>query len=186
MWYVGEEAGCDAPSGINGYGQAFGSQVVHHPIYVPLIFLCVEGAGAVDEQSARSQGRPDIGEDVALSLPADLYILGTPLAHGYLVLAKHALATARSIHEDEIKKWTQWGEVSGIVGGDDAARMSPLGDILGQHLGTGTYYLIRYEYTFVGKERAQQGTLATRSGAEVEGSVGFAEVLPYGLFYKHG
>ena len=34
--------------------------------------------GAVYEQSAWAECRPDIGEDVALALPADAYILGAP------------------------------------------------------------------------------------------------------------
>ena len=111
---------------------------------------------------------PCVVNNLALQLPALLYILRTPLADGRFVLAEHTLARAGYIAEDEVELHLRLSIVLGIIVGDDVVLVAPLCDVLQQDVGTVADGFIAVEYTVLGQCRTQQCRLATRGCAHVE------------------
>ena len=72
--------------------EEFGSKGVTDPAGIVLVLEMIKGAGAVDKQAAGLEYVPDVLYDLALTLPAMLYILQAPLLNGNLVLAEHSFA----------------------------------------------------------------------------------------------
>ena len=67
-------------------------EFVNHPLNVLLVFMRVESACAVDEQSAWHETLPSITHYLALQHRTFLHIRGTPLANGRRVFAEHSFA----------------------------------------------------------------------------------------------
>ena len=75
------------------------------PGIASLLFIldAIDGAGALDEESARTEHRKYILQDVLLTLTAELHIVETPVTNGLLVLAEHTFSRAGGIGEEGIK-----------------------------------------------------------------------------------
>lgn len=157
--------------------------VGHEPTHLVFVLLAVEGAGAVDEQAAGLERGKDGAQDVALALGTLADVVEAPLAEGHGVLAEHALARAGNVGEDEVERIAETGEFIGeILGHHDVGRRratgsgadgaAPLLHVLGQDLGSLAHGFVRDEQTALGQMAGQEGALAARGGAEVEGKEG--------------
>ena len=98
---VGREKGvdsrCDVPVLFNADGQSLCSQFLRYPLHIPLVFLGIERASRIDEQTARAQTGPDVAQNVALQSLASLHVVATPLSYRTGILTKHALARAGDV-----------------------------------------------------------------------------------------
>ena len=118
---------------------------------VLLVLLGVKGAGAVYQQTARVQTRPGVVDNLALQLPALLYVLFAPLTDGCFVLAEHTLARAGHIAENEVEHQLCSTVVLGVVVGDDMVFVAPLRHILQQDVGTIADGLVAVEHAVLGQ-----------------------------------
>ena len=91
----------------------------------------VEGAGGVDEDTARFQTVPDVAHNFPLQLPAVFHILQAPFSYGSIVLAEHAFARAGHIGKNHVKLQLRFPVVTRIVVGHNHIRMTEFLDILG-------------------------------------------------------
>ena len=107
------------------------TKAVFYPLYIILVFLLIEGAGRIDENSAGFQSRPDIHQNLTLPLGTHAHILYAPLRAGSRVLAKHAFARTGSIHQHAVKEVaTPFAEVLRRIVGHYCISITPLLDIL--------------------------------------------------------
>ena len=83
--------------------QQFSPQELTSIASILFILKMIEGAGAVDEESARTEHRKDIRKDFSLTLTAELHSVETPVTNGLLVLAEHTFSRTGDIGEEEIE-----------------------------------------------------------------------------------
>ena len=139
------------PLGSDSYREWFGSQFLHHPADVLFVLLRVERASAVDEQPPVVEARPCVADNVALQLPAFLYILRAPFTDGSYVLAEHALSGARHIAEDEVELQFRLTIVVWIIVGNDMVLIAPFGRVLQKDAGALAQRLVGVEKAVFGQ-----------------------------------
>ena len=83
--------------------QQFSPQELTSIASILFILEVIEGAGAIDEESAWTEHGKDILKDVLLTLTAELHIVETPVTNGLFVLAEHTFSRTGDIGEEEIE-----------------------------------------------------------------------------------
>ena len=145
----------------------------------------VEGAGGVDQQSAGQQAGPNVGKDGPLQRGTLLHVGRAPLADALGVLAKHALAGARHVGEDEAEAEAGALVVDGVVVGHDDFGVAKLHDVLGQDLRPLRMGLVAVETAPLGQGGTQTRRLAARGRTEVEGRDGGVDKLADDVVDEH-
>ena len=69
-----------------------------------LVFLGIEGASRVDEQSAWLQTLPCIGHNVALQCSTLGYLSCAPVGHRSFIFSEHAFARARHVGQNNVEQ----------------------------------------------------------------------------------
>ena len=141
----------DAPLLWHLYGQHLCPQLRGYPRHILFVFLRIESAGAVDQQSTWLQAGPDVREDAALALPAEGHILWAPLRDGCLILAEHTFTRTRHIGEYHVEEVFKGREGRGIIARHHRIGTAPLRDVLCQYLSTLWHYLIGYQQAALGQ-----------------------------------
>ena len=150
-----------------------------------LVFLAVEGAGAIDEVTARAQGGPNVAHNVPAHLRALLHQAWRPLADGTLVLAKHPLARTGHVRGHNVEAALQRCEVGAVSIGHNHPWVPPFRQILGQNLRALPQRFVGHQQGIVGQKRAPQRTLTARGCAEVEHALRHDVHRPISLLNKH-
>ena len=135
----------NAPIGFNRYRQYIRTQFLGYPRDIVLILFPIESTSTVYQNATRFQCRPYVRKNPTLTLPTDIHILHTPFVYSHLVFSEHAFTRTRYIRKNHIKQMCQFRKISRIIVGYHYIRMSPLDEILGQHLRTVTHHLIGYQ-----------------------------------------
>ena len=162
-----------------------GTKSLCYPLHILLVLACIESAGGVYQQSAVIEAWPYVFDDGALQVVTVDDILYAPLADGILVFAKHALARARHVGENDIKLEFRLPVVLGVIVCDDDFLMPLLLNVLHQDVGTLVVWFVAEEQASLRQSRASQGRLATGSGTKVEHCHGTCHLLTQHLIKKH-
>src|SRR5690606_6841878 len=125
-----------SPVAIDRYADKFNVLLLLQPFQILFILELIEGACAVDQQTSFAQRIPGVGENASLTSRAPLNSLRRPLVDRSLVLAKEALARAWCVDNHNIEKSRQSLEISRIIVGYNAIRITPFLDILCQYGGS--------------------------------------------------
>ena len=145
----------------------FSAKFLAYPGYVFLIFVCIEGAGRVNQDTAWLQTVPDIRYDFALQLPAVVHILGTPFADSPFIFAEHSFAGAGNIGKNHIKLQFRFLVIAGIVVGNNHIRMTELLYVLGKNLRAGAHRFVAEEQTPFRQGSSYGSRLSARGCTEI-------------------
>ena len=151
-----EQRTSDVPFRFCLYWQHLGTQFLHHPANVLLVFFYIKGTGTIYKYAALIQALPGVAHYLALQLPAFLHVLRAPFLDGSLVLAEHAFARARHIAEDEIETRLCFAIVFGVKVGDEMMLVAPLLHVFQQDAGPIADGLVAVEHTVLGQGCTQE------------------------------
>ena len=161
-------------------------QLLTDPGDILFVFVGIEGAGRVDEETAWFQAVPDIAYDFALQVPAVVHILQAPFADGAIILAEHTFAGAGNISEDDIKLKLRLLVVAWIVVGDDHIGMTELLDILCKNLRSGAHRFVAEKKATFRQGSTYSGRFSTWSRTEIEHHHRFVNELSDHQIHEHG
>ena len=162
------ESRSDAPGRVGIDRERGGSQLFHQVEHHLFVLLEVVGAGAVNEHSARLEGRPHVGEDLPLAFGAAVHPGRRPLGNGVGVFAKHPLARAGHIGSHHVEVALETGKVGRLVAGHHREGRAPFRQVLGQDIGAVGHHLVAHHQT-AGRERGDGiGRFSAGCGAKVE------------------
>ena len=177
---MGEEVAIhNAPFGRSAERQDVGPQFAGYPCHVVFVFKVVEGAGGIDELSARTQCRPDVTDNLPLSLPTQLHTPQAPLPDGFGVFAEHAFTGAGRIAQDEVEHTAQRLEVCCKVAGDKSVGAAPLDDVFAQDVCTLAHGFVGNERGVAGQVVQQQCGFSAWRSTEVEASSPLGERIVF-------
>ena len=165
------------------FREQLAAQFAANPSGVVFVLVAIEGAGAVDEQSAGLEYVPSVGKDVPLPLLAVRHIRQAPLLPCPFVLAEHAFAGTGHIGQEDVRLSCQGPELCRVVLGDDAPRClgrlsgHPLLHVLRQDLCPLCYRFVADEERAFGQEALQERALAARGSTEVDGKKGLPRLM---------
>ena len=134
----------------------------------PFVLRKVEGTGAVQQQSAGTQGPPRFAQNTSLPFGAQRHAGLAPLRARLLQLAEHPLARAGRIDRHRVEPPFETGDLRRIVDRHGHVAHAPFTDIVGQHGGTVADDLVRYDQPAAPRKRRIEGRLPSRSGAQIE------------------
>ena len=159
------------PTVLRLYLYNLGIECFGNPLHIVLVFVAVESAGTVNEESAVAQGIPYAAYYFTLAHGAVLYGLCAPFFAGLHVFSEHALARARHIGQYQVEVAFKAGKCFGIIAGNGYIRVSPLGHVFRKYCGTLGNRLVRYQQVAFFHQTAQKGGFSSRRGAKVEHTV---------------
>ena len=134
-----------------------------------LVFFGGEGAGGIDQPSARPDGEGGVVQDLVLPGGAKADIVDAPAGKGLRLFPEHPLAGARRIDEHGVgpsgKRPAQPPGVSGRH--DGVAHAAPL-EVLLQDAGARGHVFVAPQHAFSAHGGGQLCRFAARRGAEIE------------------
>ena len=143
------------PLGLGLDGKHLGIELGEYPADVFLVLLGVKGARAIDQDAAVVEAGPRIADNLALQLPAFLYVLRAPFADGGRVLAEHAFARAGHVAENQVELHLGLSVITGVGVGDDVILVAPLRHVLQQDAGPLLHGFVAIEHTILGQGRTE-------------------------------
>ena len=136
--------------------------------HLTLVLRRGEGAGGVDQHTARSQQRRGVFKNFRTQLCAVGHQRIAVLGGRHGLLAEHPLAGAGRIHENTVKLPGQRRRQTGrVLVGDDGVCHAHTLQILAQNLGAGRNKFIGQQQSLPLQGRGQLAGLAARRGAQV-------------------
>ncbi len=165
---VALQAAANVPRLINRHGNRHGSQLIDHKLHLLLVFVHVECARAVDQQTAGLQSLPHVTQYLTLQAGAVAHLGEAPIGNGTFVFAKHAFARTGHVGQDYVKRVAQLAESCSRSRGDGGGGCAPLCHIFRQDAHALAVYLIADEAAAGREHRLQRRAFATGGSAEIQ------------------
>lgn len=123
------------PLRADGYCQKFRAQFLGNPADIFFIFVRIKGTGAVNQQAAVFEARPNITQNLPLPLCTKIYILRAPLADSGRVPTEKALSRTRHVRQNNIKQQIRFGKIFWRIMRNQHTRVALFENIFQENIG---------------------------------------------------